>query len=356
MANKRKLKSLVGALEEIAPGTHLRQALEHVISAKTGALIVIGDIENVMRICDGGFHIDAPFTPQRLFELAKMDGAIILNANIDRILFANVHLQPDSTLPTTETGMRHRTAERVAKQTSALVISVSQRRDVVSIYQDNEKWILSEIPLVLDKANQAIQTLQRYKERLDQVSANLSALEFEDLVTLMDVVNVVQRGAMVQQIAREIERYITELGIEGRLVRMQLDELMANVAEDAVMVVRDYCHSRRRPRQAIADLVSLAGEELLDLLLVAKALGYDGPATILDTVVHAKGYRLLRRIPRLPVTIVERIVVHFGGLQAILKASTDQLDSVEGVGPRRASAIMDGLKRLKEHSLLERYV
>ncbi len=339
----------------IAPGTPLREGLDHIISARTGALIVIGDVENVLHVCDGGFHIDAPFTPQRTFELAKMDGAIILNENVDRILLANVHLQPNAALPTTETGMRHWTAERVAKQTDALVISVSQRRDVVSIYQDDEKWILADIRVVLNKANQAIQTLQKYKDRLDQVSSNLSALEFEDLVTLLDVVSAVQRGAMVQQVAHEIDRYISELGIEGRLVQMQLDELMANVIDDAVMVVRDYCHPDKRPRDAIADLVGLSSEDLLDLLQVAKALGFEGTIQILDVPVHPKGYRVLRRIPRLPVAIIERIVNRFGSLQAIVSASTEDLDQVEGIGPRRAAAIRDGLTKLKEYNWLERF-
>ncbi|RJQ52627.1 MAG: DNA integrity scanning protein DisA [Actinobacteria bacterium] len=355
MPDKRKSRTLVGALEWIAPGTPLRQGLDHIISARTGALIVIGDVEHVLPLCDGGFHIDAPFTPQRLFELAKMDGAIILTENIDKVLLANVHLQPNPSLPTTETGMRHRTAERIAKQTDALVISVSQRRDVVSVYQDSEKWILSDIRVVLDKANQAIQTLQKYKDRLDQVSSNLSALEFEDLVTLLDVVNVVQRSAMVQQVASEIERFISELGTEGRLVRLQLDELMGNVVDDAVMVVRDYAAPKKRPREAIADLVSLSNEELLDLLQVAKALGYEGPIAILDMPLHPKGFRLLRRIPRLPVAVIERIVSRFGTLQNILHASTDDLDAVEGIGPKRAKAIKDGLTKLKEYNWLERF-
>lgn len=355
MPEKRKPRTLLGTLERIAPGTPLRQGVDHIISARTGALVVIGDVEHVMPVCDGGFHIDAPFNAQRLFELAKMDGAIILNEQIDRILWANVHLQPDASLPTTETGMRHRTAERVAKQTSALVISISQRRDVVSIYQDKQKWVLSDIPVLLDKANQAIQTLQRYRDRLDQVSSNLSALEFEDLVTLMDVVNVVQRGAMVQQVATEIERYISELGTEGRLVQMQLDELMVNVVDDAVMVVRDYVKTGTRPRDAIADLVALGNDELLDLLRVAKSLGYDGPMQILDQSVRPKGYRQLRRIPRLPVSVIERIVTRFGSLQAIVGASADELDAVEGIGPRRAEAIRDGLAKLKEYNWLERF-
>ncbi len=355
MPDKRKPRTLIGALEWIAPGTPLREGLDHIISARTGALIVIGDTQHVLPLCDGGFHIDAPFTPERLFELAKMDGAIIITDNIEKILLSNVHLQPNPSLLTTETGMRHRTAERVAKQTSAIVISVSQRRDVVSIYKDAEKWILSDTRVVLDKANQAIQTLQKYKERLDQVSANLSALEFEDLVTLMDVVSVVQRGAMVQQVAAEIERYISELGVEGRLVRLQLDELMGNVVDDAVMVVRDYAAPRKRPRDAIADLVSLSNEDLLDLLQVAKALGYEGPIAILDMPLHPKGFRLLRRIPRLPVAVIERIVAKFGNLQNVLKASIDELDQVEGIGPRRAKAIKDGLTKLKEYNLLERF-
>lgn len=346
---------LVDALKKVAPGTELREALERIISARTGALIVVGDTKNVMPLCDGGFGLGCEFIAQKLFELAKMDGAIIMDEDMTRILRANVHLVPDSSLPTSETGMRHRTAERVAKQTKALVISISQRRDVVSLYIDDMKYVLADIRVILAKANQALQTLERYKIRLDQVFTNLNTLELEDLVTLQDVANLLQRSEMVERVAGEIERYINELGAEGRLIEMQMEELMAGVREDTLMAVGDYCLNKRAER-AKSELAKLSSEDLLDFLKICRILGYEGDPGILDLSVHPRGYRLLRKIPRLPIKVAKRIVSKFGNLQGILQASIEDLDVVEGVGAVRAKAIWEGLKRIKEHSFLERYV
>lgn len=353
---KAKEQLLVKALEKIAPGTELHEGLEYIISARTGALIVIGDVKSVMKISNGGFEVNCPFTSQKLFELSKMDGAIILDDEADQILLANVHLIPAPSLPTSETGMRHRTAERVARQTKALVISISQARDVVSLYVDDVKYILESIPVILAKANQAIQTLEKYKARLDQVSSNLSALEFEDLVTLMDVATVVQRAEMVERVAREIERYISELGIEGRLIKMQLDELIGGVAEDSLMIVKDYCVDKRAAEKITERLKEFSSEELLDPVQIGLVLCYGESDNMLELPVHPRGYRLLRKIPRLPLTVVNNLVNQFSDLQTVLQATIDELDQVEGVGEVRAKAIQEGLKRLKEYNLLERYV
>jgi diadenylate cyclase len=353
---KVKEQLLINALEKVAPGTELHEGLEYIISARTGALIVVGDVETVMKLSNGGFEVNCGFTSQKLFELAKMDGAIILDEEASQILLANVHLIPDASLPTSETGMRHRTAERVARQTKALVISISQARDVVSLYVDDVKYILEAIPVILAKANQALQTLEKYKLRLDQVSSNLSALEFEDLVTLMDVVTVIQRAEMVARVAREIERYISELGSEGRLIKMQLDELIGGVSEDSLMVVRDYCVDVKAAEELIERLSDLSSEELLDPVEICHLLGYEESDNLLEFPVHPRGYRLLRKIPRLPLTVVANLVDQFNDLQTVLQASIEELDQVEGVGEVRAKAIQDGLKRLKEYNLLERYV
>ncbi|MEW6188864.1 MAG: DNA integrity scanning diadenylate cyclase DisA [Actinomycetota bacterium] len=358
MARRKLTKEqlLLEAVKKVAPGTELREALEHIIDAKTGALIVIGDTEDVLKLCDGGFELDCKLTSQKLFELAKMDGAIILDSEVKRILRANVHLVPDSSLPTSETGMRHRTAERVAKQTKALVISISQKRDVVSLYVGNMKYVLLDLRVILSKANQALQTLERYKTRLDQVLSNLSALEFEDLVTLSDVSTVLQRAEMVERVSREIERYITELGVEGRLIEMQLDELMANVEEERLLVIKDYCRDSRRAQRIRQELSKLSPVQLLDLMEFCQVLGYEGPVNILDSAVHSRGYRCLRKIPRLPMSVVNKIVDKFKDLQAVLKASIKDLDDVDGVGEVRAKAIQEGLRKLKEYHLLERYI
>lgn len=353
----RKEKKLTAVLEKIAPGTPLGTGLDQILRAKTGALIVIGDTANVAKIVNGGFPLDCEFTPLKLYELAKMDGAVILDEQVSRILLANVHLVPDSNLATTETGIRHRTAERVARQTKALVISVSQKREVVTVFLEDIKYPLEDIRVVLAKANQALQTLEKYRSRLDQVGSNLSALEFEDLVALVDVLTVIQRGEMVERIAHEIRRYISELGVEGRLLQMQLEELMGTVSDDALLVIKDYAADGRQADKIKGMLAALTSEALLDPMSVAGLLGYEsGSLNILDRSVHPRGYRLLKRIPRLPLKVVNKIVDRFNSLQAVVKASIEELDDVDGVGDVRARAIQDGLRRLKEYNLLERYM
>lgn len=347
---------MVPALEKVAPGTELRQALDDIVGGHTGALVTIGDTEHVQRLANGGFRIDAPFTAQRLAELAKMDGAIILDDAVSRIIMANVHLSPDPALPSYETGTRHRTAERVARQTKSLVISISQRRDVVALYVRDVKWALEDVRIIVAKANQAIQTLSRYRSRMDQVGTSLSTLEFEDVVTVGDVASMLQRCEMVKRVAREIERYAAELGSEGRLVRMQLDELLAGVEETRVSVVRDYSVDPAKVKDVRAALETLSAETLLDPVEVAHALGFEGSTAVLDRPVHPRGYRLLKRIPRIPGSVTEKLVGEFGRLDAIIEADIDRLDRVEGVGARRAEAIQAGLRRLREHTLLERLV
>jgi diadenylate cyclase len=346
--------TMLSALKSVAPGTPLRQALEYIIAARTGALIVIGDVVGVDAISNGGFEIGAPFTPQRLFELAKMDGAILLDEGATRIRRANTHLVPDADLPTNETGMRHRTAERVSRQTDALVISVSQRREVVSLYHKGTQLMLEDIDVVLAKANQALQTLQRYRARLDEVSAHLTALEFEDVVTFGEAAVVIQRAEMLRRVAREVHRHVTELGTEGRLVQMQADELTAGVDDDYMMLVRDYLPdgSARKASTAIGKLGALPPDQLLDSAAIAVVLGHSAKTDMEEQRVEPRGYRLLRRIPQLPGTVINRLVERFGTLRALMQASESELDDVDGVGARRAQAISDGLRRMRDRAVL----
>ena len=234
----RQEPRLVRALEMVAPGTAVREGLDNIVQARTGGLICIGDSEELSFLLSGGIKLDIDYTPALLFQLAKMDGAIILSPNATKICWANVQLMPDPTILSLETGTRHRTAERVSKQTDALVIAISQSRSVVSLYLDGAKYILEDIPVVLAKANQALATLDKYRSRLDQVSTRLTALEFEGGVTLHDVLTVLQRSELVTRMAVEIERYIVELGAEGRLIEMQLEETMVGVAADKSALVQ----------------------------------------------------------------------------------------------------------------------
>src|SRR3569623_1202407 len=333
--DSRQEPRLVKALEMVAPGTALREGIDNILHARTGGLIVIGDPEELSFLFSGGIKLDIDYTPALLYQVAKMDGAITLNANSTKIVMANVQLMPDPTILSLETGTRHRTAERVSKQTDALVIAVSQRREVVSLYVDGTKYILEEIPVVLAKANQALATLDKYRTRLDQVSTRLTALEFEGGATLHDVLTVLQRSELVTRMAVEIERYIVELGTEGRLIEMQLDEAFAG---------------------ALDQIGRLPHQDLLDFGRLAELLGYDRKVNTLDYPVSPRGYRILGRIPRLPKLVVQNIVREFRGLDEILAATDPELESEEGVGEVRAKDIREGLRRLQEINLVDRYL
>ena len=345
-------------LQLVAPGTAFREGVENVLRAKTGALIVVGYSPEVMEVVDGGFSINCDFSPNYLYELAKMDGAIILSEDLRRILFANTQLIPDSSIPSIETGIRHRTAERVAKQTGKLVVSISQRRNVITLYQGQLRYSLKEMGVILTKANQAIQTLEKYKAVLSQGLTNLSAAEFEELVTLQEVAAVIQRVEMVLRIKTEIKRYVNELGTEGRLISMQMDELVGGVEEDAWFLLKDYARDNgdERIRDIRAGLKKMSSEELLDIHHIVRLLGFPYTNTIADEAILPRGYRLLHKIPRLPIIIIHNLVERFKHLPDVVNASIEQLDEVDGIGEVRARAIKEGLKRIQEQVLIDRQI
>ncbi len=348
---------MLAALAAVAPGTALRDGLDRISQSGKGALIVVGDGPDVLEICSGGFLLDAGFSPQRLHEVAKMDGAIILAADGSRIARANVHLVPDPSVPTSETGTRHRTAERVARSLGVPVISVSESRDAITVYVGLHQRPLVPTPPLLAKANQGLQTLEQYRSRLVATIAALSALEVEDLVTQRDVLNVLQRSETVRRIAEEIEAVIVELGADGRLVHLQLAELTGGIQDDRALVLRDYVseHSGWSAELSVEALDQLDADSLLDLRLVAKAIhvgveGYDPEASI-----SPRGYRLLSKVPRLGADMIERIVEHFGNLQKIMRVTPSELADVTGIGESRARGIKENLARLAESSILDRY-
>ena len=349
--------AMLEALAQIAPGQPLRAGVERILQASTGALIVVGDGPDVLDICSGGFLLDAEFTPQRLSELAKMDGAIILASDTSRIARANVHLVPNPNVSTSETGTRHRTAERVARSVDVPVISVSQDMGIISVYRHDQKRTLEATMRLLNRANQALQTHERYKSRLDTVSGGLTALEVEDLVTVRDVVTVLQRAEMVRRIAEEIEGYIVETGSDGRLVRLQLEELMGGVEDDRRLVLSDYVAPT--PSWSLDDamvhLSCLTYDELLEPGTVARLLHLPVGALELDSHLQPRGLRLLGKVPRMPDELTQRLVDQFGDLQKIMRASIGDLAEVDGVSGRRAQSIKDGLARLAETSILDRY-
>lgn len=358
MREDSRQKVMSDILRLVAPGTPFREGLENVLRAKTGGLLVVGYSPEVMEIVDGGFSINCEFSPNYLYELAKMDGAIILSEDLKQILYANTQLVPDSSIPSNETGIRHRTAERVARQTGKLVISISQRRNVITLYQGNLRYSLKDIGVILTKANQAIQTLEKYQTILEQSLTNLSASEFEESVTLHDVAGVLHRIEMVLRIKGEINNYIIELGTEGRLVRMQLDELVANAEQEMIFLLKDYAHDPldEKIKEIRRNLRRLSSDELLEPHHIIRLIGYVYSNSMSEDIINPRGFRILHKITRMPSIIISNLVDHFQYLSSIIRASTEDLDEVAGVGEVRARAIQEGIKRIQRQVFIDRHI
>jgi diadenylate cyclase len=357
MARKKDSpQDMSNTLRRLAPGTPIRIALENILGARTGALIVIGWNQRIEGMMEGGFRLDVDVTPARLYELAKLDGAIILCSRCKKILYANAQLTPDPTIPSQETGIRHRVAERVAKQTGEVVISISQRRNIITVYQGNLRYALRDTGIIINKANQALQTLEKYRNVLRQTLVGLSALEFEDLAGYHDVFLVLRRVEMVLRVAGLINRYIVELGTEGRLIEMQLEELLSNVEDEAALLIRDYSADPSLDPQAVLQALRRELEQpLTDNHGLARMLGFSGSA-IQEMPASPRGFRILEKIPRLPMPVIENVVERFGYLQNVLQVEEAVLDDVEGIGEVRARAIRTGLQRLREQILIERHL
>jgi diadenylate cyclase len=389
---------LLEALALVAPGTRLRQGLDRVLQGKRGAIVVIGDDPAVLAICTGGFALDAAFTPERLSELAKMDGAIILTRDASRIARANVHLTPRASIPTSETGTRHRTAERVARSLDVPVVTVSESMSTITVYRGAARHTLQPPGRLVDRATQAMAAAERFKSRFDLALALLSTLEVEDSVSVNDVVAVLQPGEMVVRFTEEVEGYLVELGEDGRFIRLQIEELGTGLEETLRLVVLDYVTDhvtgevagsgsgkgreeggtgwpspdggsssrdagldqhvlalRARADEALAALHALSHDELMGRTAIAALLGFDPAPGVLDQPVEARGYRLLHRLPRVSEAVIERIVERFVTLPRLMEASLADLEKVGGVGEAKARSVKDGLSRMVEASILERY-
>ncbi|MBP2242845.1 diadenylate cyclase [Cytobacillus eiseniae] len=347
-------KTMSEILQFMAPGTPIREGIDNVLRANTGGLIILGSKEKITHIVDGGFQINALFSPSYLYELAKMDGAIVLNEEGNKILIANAQLAPDTSIPSTETGMRHRTAERVAKQTGSLVIAISQRRNVITLYKGHFRYALRDISVILSKANVALQTLEKYSVVLEQSIANLSVLEFEELVTYCDIINVFHSIEMVLRIKTELLTYLNELGIEGRLIRLQMNEILLDIEKEAELIIKDYAHAKQvDTKEIFSKLQELSTGKILEDSTILKLLGYNGYIHT-DEYKCPRGYRILTKVPRLPPVIIENLIVRFKDLPAIVAATVEELDEVEGIGEVRARKIKEGLKLIKNQLLADR--
>lgn len=336
-------------LKKIAPGTPIREGLDNILKAKTGALLLLTDEQKVIdEVVDGGFFINEDYTSSKLYELAKMDGAIVLSGDMKKILFANAQLIPSYQIPTVETGTRHRTAERTAKQTGEIVISISQRRNVITVFKGNFRYILEDTEVVLNKANQAIQTLERYRKVYDSKLSILNEYEFNDIVTLDNVLAVIQRVEMVMKIVEEIQKNIYELGDDGRLVSMQLEELIGGLNKEELQLIKDYKVKDDEAEEILEQLSKLGHEELMKEQTIAKLLGYESFENFEELAVYPKGYRILNKVPRMPNSIVENLVKSFKSFQHILVAEISDLDQVDGIGEIRARTIKQTLKKMQE--------
>lgn len=346
---------IIEVLKTIAPGTQIREGLENILKAKTGGLIVIGDGKEVMDIVDGGFNINVEYSPARLYELAKMDGAIVISSDFKKILFANAQLIPSSSIQTVETGTRHRTAERTAKQTGDLVISISQRRNIITIFKGNNRYVLEDTAQVITKANQALQTVEKYMKVFDRKLNLLNEYEFNDIVTLENVIVAIQRAEMVMSVADEVQKAIYELGEDGRLLEMQLEELVGDLETEELLMIKDYMvvSRRRSPDKVLEEIRKLSYEELMKSQVIAKLLGYEDFDNYDEVGVYTKGYRVLNKIPRMPSSIVENLVKSFKSFQHILSADIPQLDEVDGIGEVRARTIKQSLRRMQEQFVFD---
>lgn len=349
-------QELISILKMIAPGTELREGLENILKARTGALIVVGDSEEAVNIADGGFKINEEYSPARIYELAKMDGAIMLSRDAKRILVANTQLVPDSKISTVETGTRHKSGERVAKQTGELVISISQRRNVITVFKGNIRYVIKDTAQVLSRANQALQTVEKYKATFDDIILTLNEFEFEDIVTLENVTTALQRAEMLLRVAGEVNRYIIELGDEGRLIELQLKELSGKIEQEEYLIIRDYSSTNVAAEELLNKIGDMSYDELMSIKNISKLLGYISESDVEDISISPRGYRLLNKIPKTPINIIDNMTKTFGNFQNIIRATIEELDDVEGIGEVRAKNIKHGIKRMQEQVIYDKII
>ncbi len=303
----------------------------------------------------GGFRIDEDYNPAKLYELAKMDGAIVLSKDLKKILLANAQIIPSSKIVTFETGTRHRTAERTAKQTGELVISISQRRNIITVFKGDFRYTIEDTSKIITRANQALQTLENYKKVFDKKLNTLNEYEFNDIVTLDNVITCIQRAEMVMRISKEVNSSILELGADGFLVKMQLEELIENMPNEELLIIKDYMAPTKKlnPEKILAQIREESSDGFIDSNTIAKLLGYEIFENYEEIAVYPRGYRVLNKIPRMPNIIVDNLVKTFKSFQHILAADIDKLDEVEGIGEVRARTIKQALRRMQEQFVFD---
>ena len=316
---EEKSFSLLDVLKKVSPGRVLRTAIDDIVSGRMGALIVV-DSPSVKGIFKGGFKINCILTAQKLVELSKMDGAIILSSDLSKILYANTLLIPNPEISSVETGTRHKAAERTAKQTNTLVVAVSERKGSITVYQGNIRYVLIDTEDILRRAIDTLQILERQREVFDELLINLNVLEMTNLVSVGDVCSVIQRLEMVNKMSGILNRYIVELGKEGTIVRMRLREVIKGLRESEDFILKDYT---ARPTRAKNVLTSMSFDSLLDLENISKiAFSYEQ-----EKQLSPKGYRMLNSLG-LNEKDTKNLITEFKNFDGILKADDTKLAEI----------------------------
>ncbi|MGB9790087.1 DNA integrity scanning diadenylate cyclase DisA [Thermotoga caldifontis] len=341
---------LLNKIALLSPGTRLRKALDDIRAANLGALILfVDDLSKHRSIIQGGFEVNCSFTPERLYELAKMDGAIVVSEDVSRILLANAHLVPDPTIPTTETGTRHRTAERVAKQTNCMVVAISKRRNVVTVYYGPYKYALSDARLLMARVSQALNAMERYRTSLDRLLSSIDSAELQAGVSIHDVARAIEKAVAMLKIYEEVYPYMVELGEEASLIWAQFSELLTDVEETVILLVMDYSTVELDPDQAKETIERLKQDKNLTEMKIIKELGLNvqTSAQAGEILVHPKGYRFLKGVVRIPLNVSQNLVKTFKNLRNLREADVEVLKSVDGIGEKRALAIASSLGMIK---------
>lgn len=336
-------------LKLLAPGTQLRAGLDRILHGRTGALIVLGNNQQVQQVSSGGFKIGVECTEQSLRELAKLDGAIVLSNDLSQIVAAGVHLVPGGDLPTAETGTRHRSADRTSQAAGLPVVTVSASMATISVFYEGHRHLVETVPQVISRANQTLAALARVTTRVTELLDQFTPLEIAEQVTLRDLTHVVHRLELARRLSSEMQFHIDILGVEGRMVALQHAELVANFAGIGDLLVQDYAANVDDPAEFdLTKLHNFSHDELFSGQLVAQRLGF-GPNPNLEQRVETRGIRALTTIGRLPSALVAKLISDFT-LQELFGASVGVLMEIDGIGPTRARQIRDALIRVSETS------
>jgi len=325
-------------LTQLLPGEPLRIGVDLIAYKKTGALIVIGSSAKLDKISSGGVDlINCEYSPEMLSELAKMDGAIIVDELVTKILKANVHLNPSDTLNTTQTGTRHRTAERTAEETSLTVITVSEESSLVKVFTNSDTTELEEPSVILGRVNESLQSVDRMRRRFDDAVAELGELEIENSLSNQQVLEVIQRGELLTRLAKQVRSEALRLGGEAGLVLIQIDSLESGVTDTLNLVLKDHLPAKkyRNIAKATDEISRQSYEELNDINYLGSVLG----KLPLDDLSTSKGYRVLARLPNLPENLHDSIIQKFKTLPKLLSSSPEKLYEIEGIGQGRAQQL-----------------